>query len=52
MCFSLFGCLVNLFLAVLVFVGVYLVLVLVVRAVREEDIDRALRGLENEWGIY
>jgi len=38
-CFSLFGCLVNLFLAVLVFVGVYLVLVPVVGAVKEEDIN-------------
>ena len=37
--FSLFGCLVNLFLAVLVFVGVYLVLVPVVGAVKEEDIN-------------
>ena len=34
-----FGCLVNLFLAVLVFVGVYLVLVPVVEAIKEEDIN-------------
>ncbi len=37
--FSLFGCLVNLFLAVVVFVGFYLVLVPVVGAIREEDVD-------------
>ena len=46
-CFSLFGCLVNLFLAVLVFVGVYLVLVPVVGAVKEEDINN-LRSIFGE----
>jgi O-antigen/teichoic acid export membrane protein len=37
--FSLFGCLVNLFLAVMIFVGFYLVLVPVMGAIKEEDID-------------